>query len=134
MPIHHLDAAIIFPTSYFKSGWGSRVLNNIELAKCFGLPSSLQVRTLTPQDFKFVPCQILESLLSPVFQIRIPQEYASLKRKEFNNEHIEFRITYFSTIQKHYHILGVLAWKIQRWQQNVMTRKYLFNYGIKGSP
>ena len=99
IPVSRLEADIIFRTSYFKNGWGCRPLNNNELAKVFGIPTSIRVSTLTHKDFLFVPCQIMDYLINPVLKTKAQREYASLKRKELEEEEIESSVTYFPALQ-----------------------------------
>ena len=64
-----------------------------------GIPTLIRVSTITHKDFLFVPCQIMDYLINPVLKSKAQREYASLKRKELEEEEIESSVTYFPALQ-----------------------------------
>ena len=100
IPINITHADIIFPTTYFGRGLVIRPLTNVEFAKCFGLPTALQLNHVRVKDFNVVPCQIIESLLKPVLTTTPHREYVNLKAKQFPQQILDPNSTYFPLIKK----------------------------------
>jgi hypothetical protein len=61
-----LSCPIIHRTSFFRSGWGTRVLSPDELGIAFGFPAWLRAGDLTTEMFPCVPLQIMDACIRDV--------------------------------------------------------------------
>ena len=66
LPVTHLNANILVPSTFAASGFGVRKLTSSELLIAFGFPSTFGHLSVEPSDLiPIVPLQILDSLLRP---------------------------------------------------------------------
>ena len=67
---HDLTRAVLHPTTYFRSGWGTRPLTADELGIAFGFPGWLRFGGLEVSMFPIVPLQIMDACIRQVLDTR----------------------------------------------------------------
>ena len=67
---HDLTRQVLHPTTYYKTGWGTRALTPDELGLAFGLPGWLRTGGLSATDFPCVPLQVMDVCLQSLLTVR----------------------------------------------------------------
>ena len=62
IPVRKLSSPVFYPSTYTRTGFGSRSLVSSELGLIFGLPKNF-LQFATQSSFPFPPCQVLDALL-----------------------------------------------------------------------
>lgn len=88
LSMHHISHPVVYETRFSRTGWGSRCLENSELAQAFDLPPYLEWNACFPTVI--VPIQVFRAVVDAVLERIRPedQEHEAIRKKRHQHSSV----------------------------------------------